>query len=86
MSETLSIKISPLEKAKLQKIAEVRAVTMSQLLREGLQKVINTSADEDGAAAKDQAMKILEDFWSSTPGGPGDLSTNKKHMEDFGKS
>ena len=59
MSETLSIKISPLEKARLQKIAEVRAVTMSQLLREGLQKVINTSADEDGAAAKDQAMRWL---------------------------
>ena len=86
MTETLSIKISALEKAKLQRIAELRAVSLSQLLREGLQKVLDSSVDEEGAAVKDRAMKILEDFWATSPGGPEDLSTNKKYMEDFGKS
>lgn len=85
MSETLSIKISSLEKMRLQTLAEARAVSMSQLIREGLEKVLEGSVCDKGEAKKQQIMQILENHWAESPGGPGDLSTNKKYMEDYGK-
>ena len=83
--ETLSIKISSLEKVRLQELARARAVSMSQLIREGLEKVLDGSGCDEEEAGKQQIMQILENHWEQSSGGPGDLSTNKKYMEDYGK-
>ncbi|MGB6220121.1 MAG: hypothetical protein WBG04_03735 [Haloferula sp.] len=58
---------------------------MSQLIREGIEIVLKGSTDVEGETKKEQVMKILEKHWAESPGGPGDLSTNRKHMEDYGK-
>jgi hypothetical protein len=84
--ETLSIKISAAEKDRLRRVAELRAVSMSQLLREGLHKVLDWEEGQEGDANKREVMRILEKHWASAPDGPEDLSTNPKYMEDFGRS
>lgn len=86
MTETLSIKVSTSEKEQLRRIAELRSVSMSQLLRESLHTVLDSEKDQGGSTAKHEAMKLLEELWKTSSGGPGDLSTNKKYMEGFGKS
>lgn len=86
MTKTLSIKISSAEKEQLQRIAELRSVSMSHLLREGLQNVLDGVGETGADATKRKVMRMLEEHWANAPAGPEDLSTNKRHMEGFGRS
>lgn len=86
MTQTLSIKISIAEKEQLRRIAELRSVSMSHLLREGLQNILDGVGEPGADATKRKVMRMLEDHWATAPDGPGDLSTNKEHMKGFGRS
>ncbi|MEM9081389.1 MAG: CopG family transcriptional regulator [Verrucomicrobiota bacterium] len=75
VSSTLSIKLSDAEKARLQAKAKARNVSMSKLVKEGIEKVLE--GDEGEVSCYDLMREHFE-----KPGmlmeGPSDLSTNKE--------
>ena len=85
MNETLSIKVSPGEKAKLRQLAESRGLKLSTLLREGLLKVTAGAVDKSGPTCYQCFAKYLEEPGNLGASGLGDLSVNKRRMRNFGK-
>jgi hypothetical protein len=86
MSETLSIKITSAEKARLKAVASARKVPVSDLIREGLRKVLSESPDSDQPSCYDLFAKDLENLWARGGSGISDLASNKAHMKGFGES
>jgi len=86
MPETLSIKVSSAEKARLKAAASARNVPVSVLIREGLQKVLSDSTDAEQPSCYDLVARYFEEPGHLGEGGPSDLSTNKEHLRDYGKS
>lgn len=86
MSETLSIKITSAEKARLKAVASARKVPVSDLIREGLRKVLSESCDSGQPSCYDLFSKDLENLWARGGSGISDLASNKKHMKGFGAS
>jgi hypothetical protein len=86
MSETLSIKITSAEKARLKAVASARKVPVSDLIREGLRKVLSESGDSDQTSCYDLFAKDLEKLWARGGSGISDLASNKTHMKGFGES
>jgi hypothetical protein len=86
MSETLSIKITSSEKARLKALAAARNIPVSDLIREGLHKVLSETADSEQPSCYDLFATDLENLWSQGGSGIGDLSSNKTHMKGFGES
>lgn len=83
--ETLSIKVSKEDKARLRQLALQRRVSLSTLLREGLDHIVRGQTDEVGASCYSRAAKYLEHEEGLGASGLGDLSTNKDRMEGFGR-
>ncbi len=86
MSETLSIKITSAEKARLKAVASARKVPVSDLIREGLRKVLSESCDSDQPSCYDLFAKDLENLWARGGSGISDLASNKTHLKGFGES
>jgi hypothetical protein len=82
MEETLSIKVSKAVKLRLQAVAKMRKVRPSVLLREALDQVLASQKAAVGLSCYDLCRDLFEHL---EDGGPKDLSTNKKYLEDFGK-
>jgi hypothetical protein len=82
MDETLSIKVPKAVKIKLQAVAKMRRVKPSVLLREALDQVLASQNAAGGVSCYDLCRDLFEHL---ERGGPKDLSTNKKYLEDFGK-
>jgi hypothetical protein len=82
MEETLSIKVSKAVKLRLQAVAKMRPVRPSVLLREALDHVLASQKAAGGLSCYDLCRDLFEHLEG---GGPKDLSTNKKYLEDFGK-
>lgn len=85
MTETLSIKLSVGEKAQLKSIAKARKTSVSALLREGLQKVLE--GDESGTAPScyDLMARYFEESGHLGESGLGNLSSDKSRLENIGK-
>lgn len=79
--ETLSIRLSKAERTALRRAAKKDKISQGQLVRQALQAY--------GVAPKKQpapsAYDLVKDLIGKQSGGPGDLSTNPKYMEGFGK-
>ena len=86
MSETLSIKITSAEKARLKAVATARKVPVSELIREGLRKVLSESWNSGQPSCYDVFAKDLENLWAQGGSGISDLASNKTHMKGFGDS
>lgn len=86
MSETLSIKITSAEKARLKAVASARKVPVSDLIREGLRKVLSESCDSGQPSCYDLFAKDLENLWARGGSGISDLASNKYYMKGFGES
>ncbi|MBK1826787.1 CopG family transcriptional regulator [Haloferula rosea] len=86
MAETLSIKVSSEDKARLKVLAAARNVPISELIREGLHKVLSETGDSERPSCYELFAKDLEQLWAGDGSGITDLSTNKEHMEGFGES
>ena len=82
MDETLSIKVPKAVKLRLQAVAKFRKVKPSALLREALDQVLASQKVAGSPSCYDLCRDLFEQL---EPGGPKDLSTNKKYLEDFGK-
>jgi len=63
-------------------VAKARKVRPSVLLREALDQVLAGHDPEGGTSCYDLCSDLFERI---EPGGPKDLSTNKKYMDGFGK-
>jgi len=78
--KTLTLKLPVALDARLSKLARQRGTTKSALVRDALSALLENGRALKGVTAFDLAKDLcgcLE--------GPGDLSRNKKHLEDFGR-
>jgi hypothetical protein len=86
MLETVSIKISSADKARLKALSKARNVPITALIREGLEKVLSDPSNDGQPSCYDLVAKDLEKLWAQGGSGFSDLSSNKALMEGFGKS
>lgn len=85
MKETLSIKVAPEEKVRLQALAAQRQTTVSQLMREALDRL----AEEENSnhpSCYELVHDLFEDSSKLGASSEGDRSTNKRHLLSFGKN
>ena len=82
MDETLSIKVPKAVKLRLTAVAKARKVRPSVLLREALEQVLAGHNPDGRTSCYDLCSDLFERL---EPGGPKDISTNKKYMDGFGK-
>ena len=78
---TISVKIP--EKLKLQMESESsrRGVSKSRLIREALERAFEKKTAKGGPTV----FELTRDLCGAVTGGPADLSSNKEHLESYGK-
>ena len=78
--KTISLKLPDPLHAKLERLAKARKQTKSELLREALEQML------DGTRCRKpvSALELAGDLAGCLEG-PGDLSTNPKYMEGYGR-
>ncbi len=80
---TLTIKLPPGLENELEHASEREHLTKSEFVRRAIAAYIAPrSAQGDFVSALDQAGDLVGCF----AGGPADLSSNPRHMDDFGKA
>ncbi len=82
--KTITIKVPEELDARLTKRAKRRGVSKSEVAREALARELNSDSPE-AVDEEPSAYDILKDDLGCIDSGVGDLSTNPKHMEGFGK-
>jgi predicted DNA-binding protein len=82
MTETLSIKVPKELKARLRAAAKSRHTKPSTLVRQALELVISDAAPKTKLSLYDLSKDL---FTHLGRGGPEDLSTNRKHLDDLGR-
>jgi hypothetical protein len=75
--KTLSIKVPEELSARVLRLAKERHTTVSEVVRDALSRYDAPMRGSFGELAKEHI--------GSVEGGPGDLATNPRHLEDFGK-
>lgn len=86
MQETLSIKIASADKERLRKIAASRGMSLSALLKLGVERVVSEAGPEMSPSCYDLSRKYFEEEGHLGESHLGDLSTNKAHLSDFGRN
>ncbi len=81
LMKTISLKVPETLDAKLRAAARKRSTNKSALVREALEAFF---ARGNGAPNL-SCLDLAPDLAGSVDSGVGDLSYNKKHLEDFGK-
>ena len=79
----MTIKLSPELDLAVQKAALQQRIAKSELVRRALTRYLSSAntADKGFVSAADLAGDLI----GSVDGGPGDLATNPRYMDDFGK-
>lgn len=78
--KTISLKLPESLDAKLSRVAKQRDQTKSDVVRAALEEYLNG----ERAAAQETFLAAAQK-WIGCVEGPGDLSTNPKYMEGFGR-
>jgi hypothetical protein len=78
--KTISLKVPAVLHAKLDRAAKQGKRSKSDLVRAALEQFLNG----EGANPPGSLLEACSP-WLGCVVGPGDLSTNRHHMEDFGK-
>jgi len=78
--KTISLKLPARLHAKLERAAKLRKQSKSEVVRAALEQLLNS----EGAVPPGSLLEAARP-WIGCVEGPGDLSTNPKYMEDFGK-
>jgi len=79
--KTISLRLSESLDMKLSRVARQREQSKSEVIREALEQFFN------GSLTAEKPLSVL-DLVGDLAGcleGPGDLSTNPKHMEGYGR-
>ena len=84
MRQTVSIKVSDAEKARLKAEAARRGMKLSTLLRMGLESVTKDVSPQNEPSCYDLTSRFFEEPGHIGTSNAGDLSTNKKHLDSFG--
>ena len=80
--KTMTVKLPDEVAIRLEKRAERLGVSKSAVVRESLEReLLSSDAPEDEPSAYD----LMKDGFGCVNSGLGDLSTNPKHMEGFGR-
>jgi Arc/MetJ-type ribon-helix-helix transcriptional regulator len=79
--QTISLKLPEHLLAQLESEAKARRVTKSLLIRESLEKALETQSRSGASSCYD----LARDLAGSVKGLPEDLAENSKHMEGFGE-
>jgi predicted DNA-binding protein len=80
MTKTISLKVPDALHKKLERFAKKGRLTKSDLIRTAIETYLNGEEDKVPVSFLAAAGKLL-----GCVEGPGDLSTNPKYMEGFGK-
>jgi metal-responsive CopG/Arc/MetJ family transcriptional regulator len=78
--KAISLKLPDGLHAKLERLARIRRETKSEIVRDALEQMFNGTRRSKPISA----LELAGDLVGSCEG-PGDLSTNPKYMEGFGK-
>lgn len=76
---TVSLKMPEALEQKLARVAQRRGSSKSDVMREALERFLDTSASHP-----DSCLDLASDLIGCVEG-PADLSHNKAHLEGFGK-
>ena len=79
--ETLSIRISKSERAALRAAARREKISQGQIVRQALHAYGVKPREKVPVSAYDLVKHLI----GKNKGGPGDLSTNPKYLEGFGR-
>ncbi len=79
--KTISLKLPDTLLARLEEEARVRRITKSELVREGIERVL----DGNRVAEEASCYNLGRDLAGSLKGLPADLATNPDHLEGFGQ-
>jgi predicted transcriptional regulator len=80
---TVSLKLPEELNAKLEALARGRGVTKSSLMRAAIEELVSDKPS-NGKRKRLNAYEAGRHIWGSVDG-PGDLSTNPKYMEGYGR-
>lgn len=77
------MKVTPAQKKQIQKLAARKGVSQSQAVLD----LVNKEMTEESVKVKAKPGSFLDsiEHLAGSIEGPGDLSTNPKYMEDYGK-
>ncbi len=77
------MKLTPAQKAKIKRLAERRGVSQKQAVMD----LVDQAVEEKKEPIKAKPGSFLDgiEHLAGSVEGPGDLSTNPKYMEDYGK-
>ena len=78
---TISIKIDPELERALVLASEREHLSKSEVMRRALVSYLN----QRSAAAAPSALDLVGDLAGCFSGGPADLSSNPRHLDDFGR-
>jgi hypothetical protein len=78
--KTISLKLPDGLHAKLLRLAKARQQTKSDVVRDALEQLLNGTPSARSVSALELAGELV-----GSCEGPGDLSTNPKYLEGFGK-
>ena len=79
---TLTIKLPADLDTELLLASQRHKVSKSELVRRAIAAYVETSGAQGQPAS---ALSLAGDLVGCFSGGPGDLATNPKHMDDFGR-
>ncbi len=79
--KTMSLKLPDELHEQVRRLAEQRGQSKSELVRTALEQFLGGG---NGTSKPMSALELAGDLVGSCQG-PGDLSTNKQYLEDFGK-
>jgi Ribbon-helix-helix protein, copG family len=84
--QVITCKISSEVNATLEAMAREEGVTKSEVVRRALQGVVKRKQKRFFDPEKPSLYDLNKDLFKRLDKGPGDLSTNKKYLEGFGRS
>jgi hypothetical protein len=83
-TEWFGMRVTPSQKEKIKRLADQKDTTQKAAVLEAVERQLaENGTDEESPSA----LKLVEDLVGVEPDSdaPADLSTNPKHMEDYGK-
>lgn len=79
---TLTVKLPPALEREISQAARRRRITKSELVRRAAQQFIARDAEPHAFRS---ALELAGSLVGCIDGTPGDLATNPRYMDDFGK-
>jgi hypothetical protein len=80
-TERFEMRVTPSQKEKIRRLAQRKGLTQKAAVLEAVERELTENGDSETSSGS--VLEMTEDLCGSVEG-PEDLSTNPKHMEDYG--